>query len=688
MDRRQFLSWTAGGAFLLAARPAEAAEGAPLSPWIAVHADGSITLTCTALEMGQGSRTGQAQILADELDAPWERISVVQSPDADPYRVDGALYSGGSETVRARFELLRKAGATARAQLIGAAARRWSVPVAECETAPGEVRHSPSGRALGYGALAAEAAAIPPPTDPALKPAAARRYIGKPVPTLRQADKVSGKVAYGIDLKLPGMLHASIRQCPSFGGRLASVDEAPALGVRGVRKVARLQGAVAVVADTTWAAIKGVRALQPQWTSAGPGLSSAEISRRLAETQDAPDARISPQQGGAEARAALRQAWPTASRKVEASYELAYLAHCPLEPMNATARVTPGKVEIWAPCQSPTWLTDDVVAMTGRKREEIVVHPLLMGGGFGRRLKGDYAALAVMVAEQVPGVPVQLLWTREEDMTHDFYRPASRMSFRGTLAGDGLVEGYEAVIATADDTTGGSGPKPYTIARYAGTLSTLKAGVPIGSWRAVDPGMTMFGRESFLDECAAAAGADPLDYRRRLLSGNARALRVLDAAAESIGWGRPRAAGVGRGLALLHEWDTLVAHAVEVELQGQRLRVRRIVVAADPGVVVNPQQARAQCEGGALMGLSAALGEAITIQDGKVVQTSFDRYRLLRMNQAPDVQVILFESPDAPVGGMGEPPLPGVAPALANAVFQASGRRIRSLPFAAQSLEV
>jgi isoquinoline 1-oxidoreductase beta subunit len=686
MDRRQFLTWSAGGAYLLALGPAAAAE-APLSPWITIQPDGTVTLVCTALEMGQGSRTGQAQILADELDADWSRIAVVQAPDADPFRVDGALYSGGSQTVRTRFELLRKAGARARAQLIAAAARRWGADPRDCDTAPGQVRHRPSGRTLAYGALAADAAREPAPDDPPLKPAAERRYIGKPLSTLDQADKVTGRARYGIDLRLPGMLFASIRQCPAFGGAVASVDEAPALAVRGVRKVVRLKGAVAVVADSTWAALKGVRALKPQWTAPANALSSGEIGRRLAADAEAAGDMIRPQKDGPATRAALRAAFAASPRKVEATYRLAYLAHCAMEPMNATARVTPGKVEIWAPCQSPTWLTDDVVEMTGRPRGQIVVHPLLMGGGFGRRLKGDYAAFAVMIAEQVDA-PVQLVWSREEDMTHDFYRPACRMTFRAALAEDGGLTGYEAVIATADDTTGGSGPAAYAIPAFAATLSSRSCGVPIGSWRAVDPGMTMFGRESFIDECALVAGADPLAYRRRLLAGNARALRVLDRAAEAIGWSSHRGPGVGRGLAMLHEWDTLVAHAVEVEVTGERLKVRRIVVAADPGVVVNPQQVRAQFEGGALMGLSAALQEAITIKDGAVEQASFDRYRLLRMNQAPDVQVILLETPGAPVGGCGEPPVPGVAPALANAVFQATGKRVRELPFAGQGFQV
>jgi isoquinoline 1-oxidoreductase beta subunit len=601
--------------------------------------------------------------------------------------VDGALYSGGSETLRSRWDILRRAGATARWQLTQAAARRWGVAPAACHAAVGQVTHAASGRSLAYGALAEAAAAVPPPADPPLKPVAERRLIGRPLATLGQADKLTGAARYGIDFRLPGLLFATVRQSPQAGGTLAAVDEAPALAVRGVRQVVRLKDAVAVVADSTFAAFKGARALDPQWT-AGPGLDSAEIGRRLAAAVDAPDAVVSPRQGGAEARARLRAAYASADRKHEATYEIAYLAHAPLEPMNATARARPdGGVEIWAPCQSPTWCRDDVAAMTGLPKAKIDIHPLLMGGGFGRRLKGDYAGRAAQVAMQVAG-PVQVVWSREEDFAHDAYRPAMRMTLRAALGADFGLGGYEVLAATADDRTGGSGPAPYEIADYAATLATVKAGVPVGAWRSVDPGMALFAKESFIDECAHLAGVDPLAYRDRLLGGDERARRALRAAAEAIGWSRPRGPGVGRGLALLQEWDSVVAHAVEVRVEGRRLRVTRLVAAADVGTAVNPQQVRAQFEGGGLMGLSAALGEAMTFTGGRADQLNFDAYPVLRMAQAPRVEVILLETPDAKLGGAGEPPVPGVAPALANAVFQAVGRRVRSLPFRLAGFEV
>ena len=391
VNRRGFLTWSAGGAFLLALPPAAgAAADSVLSPWIAIHSDGRVVLTVTAFEMGQGSRTGQVQLLADELDAAWDSISTVQATETEPYTLDGALYSGGSDTIKPRFDMLRRAGATARAQLVGAAVKRWGVEASACVTQDGVVRHPASGRTLTYGALAAEAAAIPTPADPPLKEPAARRYIGKPMKTLDLADKVTGRAKYGIDLRLPGMLFASLRRSPTFGGTLASVDEAPAMSVPDVIKVVKLKDGVAVVAQSTWAAFKGVRALEPVWSEPEVRNDSPGIHAKLAASQDAPDATISPRETGAAARAELRAAFAAASRKVEATYEIPYIAHCPMEPLNATAHWRNGRPTVWAPCQSPTFARRDITAITGLKKDEYDFVPQLIGGGFGRRLKGDY----------------------------------------------------------------------------------------------------------------------------------------------------------------------------------------------------------------------------------------------------------------------------------------------------------
>jgi len=675
MDRREFLTWSLRGGLALAVSPRIAsAQATQLSPWITLHADGTVSLVATAFEMGQGSRTGQAQILADELDVPWEAIRVVMASERDPYLVNGALFSGGSETVRTRYELLRKAGASVRYQLVAAAAKSWNVDPSACTAALGEVSHAPTGRKLRYGDLAADAARIAPPADPPLKPAAQRRYIGKPISTLDQADKVNGRAKYGIDFRLPGMAFATIRQCPFFGGTLKSVDDRPALAIPGVRKVIHLPDAVAVVADTTWQAFKAASLLDPQWSVEKPVASSSEISRMLEASIDAPGATIAPQQGGAAARERLRAAYASAQRRHEATYELAYLSHAPLEPMNATARPSGDGVEVWAPVQAPTWAREDAAAICGLAKERIAIHPLLMGGGFGRRLKGDYIGRAAQVALAYAG-PVQVVWTREEDMTHDFYRPAMRMRFRAALPAEGVITGYEVLAATTDDLTGGTAPPPYSIAERASTLSQVKVGVPVGSWRAVDPGMAVFAKESFIDECAHASGIDAYTYRDRLLGSNDRARRLLQAAAKAIGW-----PAKGTGFAMLDGWDTLVAHAVRVEVERGKLRIARIVAAVDCGTPINPQQVRAQFEGGGLMALSAAIGERITIAEGRAVQRNFDEYRVLRIGQAPPIDVIMLETPEAKVGGAGEPPVPGVAPALANAIFSLTGKRLRSLP--------
>lgn len=679
MDRREFLTWSIAGGCALTLAARASASTKPLSPWISLHADGTVTLVSTSLEMGQGSRTGQAQILADELDVPWKDVRVVLAPEQEPYLVDGALYSGGSETVRSRYELLRRAGACVRHQLIAAAALSWRVPAASCSAALGVVNHASSGRTSSYGALAERAAAIEPLANPVLKRPEQRRYVGKSLSTLDQSDKVEGRARYGIDFRLPGMKFATIRQCPLFGGVLSGVDEKPALALPGVRKVVQLRDAVAVVADTTYQALRGAAALDPRWTVASPVPDSEEISRRLNAGIDDADAVVSPRKGGAAAREKLRVAFAAAGRRHEARYEIAYLSHSPLEPMNATARATASGVEIWAPCQSPTWARDEVMKMTGLKREAITIHPLLMGGAFGRRLKGDYAGRAAQVALAHRGA-VQVMWSREEDLTHDFYRPAMHAVLRAALPADGLLTGYEFLAATADDLTGGSAPAPYGLAGYAATLTNVKIGVPIGAWRSVDPGMSLFAKESFIDECAHLAVKDPLAYRDALLGDNERARRVLRSAATAAGWPGAKRAGTGMGLALLQEWDSIVAHVIEVQVTGTRVRVTRIVTAMDCGTAVNPQQVRAQLEGGSLFGLSAALGEKITLAGGRVEQRNFNDYPLLRIREAPPVDSILLETPDATIGGVGEPPVPGVAPALANAVFAATGQRLRNLP--------
>jgi isoquinoline 1-oxidoreductase subunit beta len=689
IDRREFLTWAVGGAFLLTtARAADDSLPETLAAWIRIYPNGRVALYSTVSDMGQGSLTGQIQVLADELDVAWEAVSVEMAPDAEPFRHDGELLTGGSQSLRTRYELLRRAGATARWQLVEAAATKWSVPPSSCKAELGQIRHLQTGRSVSYGEVAAAAAAVLPPVAPPLKSPSAWRYIGHDVPPRDSETRVNGRASYGIDVNLPGMLHASVRQCPAFGGMLASVDESPALAVPGVQKVVRLPAAVAVIANETWSAFRGVKALAPQWTVPLSVTNTKTLPQRLREAFDAARAEVVPQQGGRAARMALREHFAQGSPKVEATYSLPYLSHSPLEPMNATARVSTSKVEIWAPTQAQTAVRNDVAKALGRPVEDVVLHTTLLGGGFGRRLKSDYAVLAALVAREVTA-PVQLLWTREEDLTHDYYRPAAMLTYRTVIEPDKTIRGFEMIGAATNDTVfGGTGPPPYALPDFAATQTMVEAGIRVGAWRSVDASISIFAKESFIDECAYTAGVDPLTFRRRLLGDNVRARRLLDAVAEGIGWENPRHANTGIGLAMFAGWDTFVAHAIEVEVNRPSLKVRRIVTAADPGIVVNPAQARAQFEGGGLMALGAALAEEVTFTDSKADQDNFNGYHLLRLQQAPQVEVLLFETPQAKVGGIGEPPVPGIAAALANAIFAATGERIRKLPLSAAGFEV
>ena len=671
------MTWSVAGGLAMALGPGKAlgqAADPPLSPWIHIAPNGRVTLTTTASDMGQGARTGQIQVLADELDVAWDMIDVEMAPDREPYRYEGRLYSGGSHSLRARFRLLREAGAAARALLTLAAANQWGVEAGDCTAALGRVTHAATGRTAGYGDLADEAARLPAPARPPLKPRHAWRYIGHGVPTLDLVDKTRGAARYGMDVRLPGLARATILQCPVFGGALDSVDPAPALATPGVRRVVRLPAAVAVVADDTWTAFKGAAALRPRWTAPPLRLTSADLAARLAEALADPDL-----------------AGPIAAGTpglVEATYEVPYLAHATMEPMNATARVTADKIEVWAPCQNITELRKAVARALERPLGQVELTVTLLGGGFGRRLKNDYAVQAALIAD-AHGGPVQLVWRREEDFAHDFYRPSARHRFRAVAGPDGLISGYAvAGVATNDEAGEGADAAPYALAVLGNLQRELKVGVPVGPWRSVDASITGFGRESFIDECAHAAARDPLDYRRALLGDNARARRVLDAAAEAVGWTTRRPATLGVGLALFALADTLVCHALEAEVVDQRLIVRRLVVACDCGTVINPGQVRAQLEGGAVMALSAALGEAMTFTGGAADQTNFDTYRLLRLKQAPPVETVLLETPRARIGGVGEVAVPGVAAALANAVFAATGRRIRTLPFSAAGFSI
>ncbi len=720
MDRRAFLQVTAAGAAftmgisLGACRgetPPAAGDGvfAP-DAWIRIAADGHVTVVVDRSEMGQGVSTALPMLVAEELDADWSRVRYEFAPANRAYDnpLIGAQITGGSTSVRAAWGPLREAAATARAMLVAAAAAEWGVPAAECRTESSQVIHDASGRRLDYGALALAAARLTPPDHVPLKSPEAFRLLGTPVPRLDLADQVTGRIVYGQDVRPEGALVAVIARCPVFGGTVREVDPTPALALPGVRHVLRVPSGVAVVGDTSWHAIRGRDALQVTWDEGRlAGLTSDEVTTRLH--------RLAAESEGREAvkRGRGARGLEGASTVVEAAYDLPYLAHACMEPMNATAVVRDGEVEVWVPTQSqaaPALFgggSRGVAAKAaGVSQDRVTIHTTNLGGGFGRRSESDFVAEAVAVAAQLPGVPIRLLWTREDDVRHDFYRPANHHALRAALGSDGLpvawahhvvapsiisrfIPGYVPQFVAhlggplkggIDETAvEGARDLPYGIPDLEVRYTQADLGVPVGFWRAVGHTHTAFAVECFVDELAAAAGRDPVAYRLALLAQAPRHRRVLEAVAERAGWSTPAPAGVGRGVALHESFGSVCAQVAEVRLDGGSLRVDRVVCAFDCGVVVNPDTVEAQLTGAIAYGLTAALMGEVTLDRGRVVQGNFHDYPVLRMGEMPRVEVHLVPGGEAP-GGVGEPGVPPIAPAVANAVSALTGRRVRRLP--------
>ncbi|HEV2055988.1 MAG TPA: xanthine dehydrogenase family protein molybdopterin-binding subunit [Methylomirabilota bacterium] len=659
--------------------------------WITIDRDGLVTIVNSVVEMGQGSLTTMPMIVADELDADLDRIKVQQAP-ANP-----ALYAnpmtktqsyGGSRGVRDHMQMLRKAGAAAREMLMQAAANEWGAPVGEVTTEPGVVIHKPTGRRLPYGALVDKAAQLLVPQDPKLKTPDQFRYIGKIVRRRDTPVKVNGTAIFGMDVQVPGMLIASIERCPDFGGEMKSFDATAAKRVKGVSHVVKVTNGVAVVADSFWAALQGRKALTVRWDEGALAtLTSAQISSgyKAASAQKGQQAR---KDGDAE------KALAEGGKIVEAVYEVPFLEHACMEPMNATAHVRADACEIWAPTQNPGGTQQTGARLTGLPANKVVVNTTFLGGGFGRRSEQDFITDAVETSKAV-GKPVKVMWTREDDIQHGFYRPATYNVFRAALdpkgmpvawwnriVGPGLQIQKGRVPAYSLDATALAGARdmPYDVPNVLVEWVHKDFGIPVGFWRSVGSSQNIYIVEGFVDELAYAAGKDPFEYRRALLGKSPRHKAVLELAAQKANWGAPLPAGRARGIAVGFSYGSYAAHVAEVSVAPTgKVRVHKIVGAIDAGIAVNPDQVKAQMEGGAIYALTAVFYGEITIERGRVKQSNFHDYRMLRIDEAPEMEVHILDSGQAP-GGLGEPGVPTVAPAVCNAIFAVTGKRIRKLP--------
>ena len=658
----------------------------------------AITLIMPDTEFGQGIWTSAATLIAEELEVRLDQIQVEPAPpDAPLYATDGVEQAtGGSTSTIGDWKRLREAGARARIMLVQAAAQSWNVAPAACRAQAAAVHHDATGRALPYGELAARAATFPVPGTVTLKPVSAWRLAGRPQKRLDTPGKVTGAATFGIDVVVPGMKIGTVAACPERGGRLAGIDEQAARAVPGVRDIVRLPDAVAVIADHYWAARQGLRAARPQWES-GPnaGVSTAMLHAALEDASARPGA-VARDSNDAPARIA------SAHTQLHATYQLPFLAHAPMEPINTTIHIREDGADLWVGTQVPVRAQDAIARVTGLKPDRIAVHNQLMGGAFGRRLDIDSIEQAARIARAL-SYPVKLIWSREEDITQDMFRPAYRDVLSAGLDAHGRIAGWthktagSSITARYDpgDMKGALDPDavecaantPYDIpaARIA-YVRCEPQGVATAWWRGVGPTHNVFVVESFMDECAAAAGADPVAYRRALLRRNPRALAVLDLAAAKSGWGTKLPAGQGRGISLQFAFSSYVAHVCHADVSAQgEIRIHRCTVAIDCGQRINPDTITAQVEGGLIFGLSMALYSDITFAGGHVQQSNFDNYRVLRINRAPAVDVHQVDSHEEP-GGVGETGTAAASAALGNAIFAATGKRLRRLPFSVGDL--
>jgi isoquinoline 1-oxidoreductase beta subunit len=715
ISRREFLisTATAGaglslGMYLPLSGKAHAEEGGAardetpeVNAWVLIQPDDTVVIRIARSEMGQGTLTGLAQMVAEELECDWSKVTTEYPTPGQNLardRVWGSFSTGGSQGIRGSHDYVRKGGAVAREMLIEAAAEAWDVPTEECSAAASVITHTPTGRTTTYGKVASAAAELFPPEQIELKDPKDWKLIGKPVKRLDTVDKLTGKQVYGSDLEMPGMLNAAIKACPTFGGTVKSFDDAKVRKMPGVRKVVQVEeDAVAVVADTWWQAKTALDALPITWDR-GPNasVSSASIDAMLDEGLTADDAFVGNKAGD------VKKALKGAAKTVEATYSYPYQNHATMEPMNATALWATDKCEVWCPTQNGEAALQAAAEAAGLPPEKCEVYKIHLGGGFGRRgAFHDFVKQAVAIAKQMPGTPIKLLWTREEDMQHGHYHPITRAKMTGGLDADGNLTALhvrisgQSILASVNPgwmqngvdmfTFQGMLPEgdhgiSYSVPNLLVDHAMRNPPVPPGFWRGVNANQNAIYMESFMDELAHAAGKDPLEFRRKLMANHPKSLAVLNAVAEKVGWNKPAPEGVYRGLSVCKAFASHVAACAEVSVDDKgRLKIHRIVAATDPGHAVNPQQIEAQIEGSFVFGLSALLYGECTVKDGGVEQENFHDYPSMLIAEMPRVDVIIMPSGGF-WGGIGEPTIAVAAPAVLNAIFAATGKRIRSFP--------
>lgn len=711
VSRRAFIATSAAAAGgltvgfhipALAQQKTAAAANPEINAWVLIKPDDTVVIRIARSEMGQGTLTGLAQLVAEELECNWSKVTTeypTPGQNLARNRAWGNFSTGGSRGIRESHDYVRKGGAAARILLVQAAADHWKVPAAECTAANSVITHKPSNRTISYGKVATAASKLTPPTDIPLKDPKDWKVAGKPVKRLDTAEKLTGKQVYGVDLQLPGLLNAAIKDCPVFGGKVKSFDAAGAMKKPGVKKVVQVgDTAVAVVADTWWRANSALNAMAIEWDE-GPNAktSSASIAEMLKEGLDAREAAVGNKVGDIEAALA------GAARKVTATYSYPFQNHATMEPMNATAKYTPELCEVWTPTQNGEAALAAAAEASGLPPAKCEVYKLHLGGGFGRRgAVHDWVRQAVAIAKEMPGTPIKLIWSREEDMLHGRYHPITqckltaalndknevtglhmRISGQSILAGifpQNIRNGLDPVVFQGLNPPGPEASIGYTFPNLLIDHAMRNPHVPPGFWRGVNLNQNTIYLECFLDEVAHEIKADPLELRRRLMANHPKHLAVLNAAAEKAGWGKPAPAGVFRGLAQCMGFGSYVAAVAEVSVaKDGKIRVHRIVAATDPGHAVNPQQIEAQVEGSFVYGLTAALYGECTVANGRIEQENFDTYQMMRIDEMPKVETVIVPSGGF-WGGVGEPTIAVAAPAVLNAIFAATGKRIRDLP--------